>query len=646
MSKQYFALKQGSALIQEVQNRVDSYDSYLQSTGAIDKIQEVYNHYYGLKKGSLRINKSGEQGEITNISINNMRNFIQHTHVLVTQNKLAFECQAINSDFDSQAQTLTGKAVLQYENDDKGLNQLFLDLVEQVILSGEHYVSVRWNPNGGEPVAADLETNKEVMSGSVDYKLHHMADVIRDTSLKSNRNQKWQIVREDINRYDLAAAHPDFADEILNAPSPQYSANRLALRGFNEEDTDSVEVLNFYHDQSAAVPRGRQVVIVGNTIIEDRELGYRRIPVYRMAASNISNTILAYTVAFDLCPIQQAQDALFTAALTNNLTFAMQNIWCPDPNLSIKDIGDGLNLMNSAQKPEAVQLTASAPELYKLIDILQNQAQLITAVNSATRGQPEASLKSGASLALVASMAISFMSNLQQAYADIAGQVGTAIIETLQRYATAPQLISMSGKTKRSVTRAYSRDDISMIRKVIVRLGNALQQTTAGRVELAQNMLKSGLIKNANQYLTVIETGSLDALDEIEISELLLIRDENEKLSEGEEVYATLVDDHIQHILAHRAVLSDVESRRNPEIIRAVLAHIQEHLTLLPQVPPELAQAMGLPPPQPPQDAMQPMPQDPTQPAGMPSMPNLPSQAPANLQAAVESIQPPPGVNQ
>jgi hypothetical protein len=268
-NKQYWAAQSDSSLVQEIFNKIESYDDFLNSTGAIDKINEVTNHYYGMKQGSLRVNKSGENGEINNISINSFRNFIQHAHVLTTQNKLAFEVQAINSNFDSQGQCLVGKAIMQYENDDKGLNQLFLDLVEQCLLNGEHFISVRWNKDGGEPVAADLEANKEVMSGAVDYKLHHMADVIRDTSLKSNRQQKWIIVREEMNRFDLAASYPEHADAILSAPSPEYNYKRMRQMGFNQDDTDNVEVVTLYHDQSAAMPKGRQTVVVGSTIIEE-----------------------------------------------------------------------------------------------------------------------------------------------------------------------------------------------------------------------------------------------------------------------------------------------------------------------------------------------------------------------------------------
>src|SRR5574343_37858 len=405
MSKQYWATKPANELVNEILNKVDQYDQFLNTSGAMDRVSAVYSHYFGLKNGSLKIGGSGESGEINNISINQFRNFIQHALVLTTQNKLAFEAQSINSDFDSQGQCLLAKAVLQYENDDKNLNAIIVDMVEGALLNGESFISVLWNKDGGEPVTADLESSREVMTGSVEYKLHHMVDIIRDTSLKSNQQQKWNIVREEVNRYDLAASYPEFQEQILAAPSPQYNYKRLQLRGFNNEDTDSVEVLTLYHDQSAAIPTGRQNMALGGTVIEAQPIDYRRIPVYKLAASNIDNTILAYSMSFDLCGIQQASDALFTAGLTNNLTFAMQNIWCSDPNLSIKDIGDGLNLVNSTIKPEGIQLTASSPELYKLIDILQNQAQLITGINSVTRGQPEASLKSGASLALVAAQA-------------------------------------------------------------------------------------------------------------------------------------------------------------------------------------------------------------------------------------------------
>jgi hypothetical protein len=635
-----------SELSRSILAKVNDYDNFLSETNTISKLQEVNDHYYGMKLGGLRIDKSGGQGEITNISVNAFRNFITHVHVLTTQNKLAFEAQAINSDYEAQGQCLLAKAVLEYENSDKGLNKLLLDLVEGTLLNAEHYVSVRWNKFGGEPVAADLEANQAVMSGEVEYKLHSLIDVIRDSTRRTNRGQKWVILRESVNRFELEAQYPDFEDEILGAPEPQKKFSSLERITMGE--TDDIEVLTLYHDQSAALPKGRQVVMVGDTVIADDALPYRKIPVIRMAASDIQDSILAYSMSFDLCPLQKAQDALFTAGLSNNLAFALQNIWCKTDFGGVKDLGDGLGLIVSPEKPEAIQLTASSPELYKLIDLLQNQSQLLTGVNSVTRGQPDANLKSGAALALVAAQAISYQSNLQNAYADVVGQVGTAIVEILQKFATAPQIISMGGKAKRSYVKAFSKDDLSLIRKVVVKLGNALQQTVAGRTALAEQLMQAGLIKNAQQYLAVVETGTLDPLDEVEISELMSARNENEDIMGGKEVFATLVDDHIAHIMAHRAVAADTETRRNPEVMERLLDHIAEHIALIPQMPPELAQAMGImqQPPMPPAPGpQQGMPQDPSMPAQMPSMPNMPQGTPPELQVAGETIEPPPGVN-
>lgn len=648
-SRIYFANKQGSELVQDILSKVEAYDTYLQNSGAMSRVAASYSHYYALKKGGLHISKSGDNGEINNLSINHFRNIIQHAHVLATQNKLAFEVSATNSDYEAQSQCLLGKSILEYENTDKGLNSLMLGLVEGALLYGEHFISVRWDSDGGEPVAADLEAQREVMSGTMKYCLHHMKDVIRDTALASNQQQKYIILREQVNRYDLAASFPEFADAILSAPSPGHKLTEGSFKLLSRETDDLVEMIALFHDQSAACKQGRQVSIVGDTIIADSPLLYRRIPVFRLAASNIDNTILGYTLAFDLVGIQQASDALVTAALTNNLTFSLQNIWSPDANIKMSDLGDGLSLITSTQKPEPVQLTSSAPELYKLVDMLQAHSQLISGINSVTRGQPEASLKSGASLALVAAQAISFMSNLQNAYATVAGEIGTAVLETMQRWATAPQLISVVGSTKRAMTRAFSNSDISKIKKVTVRLGNALQQTVAGKVELANQMLRSGVIKDARQYLAVIETGSLDALDEVDVNEMMLARSENERLQEGGDVVALLIDNHVEHINAHKSVLADPEVRRNPTVVKAVMAHIQEHIDLMRQVPPDLASVIGMQP-LPPNDPQEitpmdaPMPQDPDAPAGMPAMPNMNPAAPMELQAAADQIPTPPGV--
>lgn len=647
MSNEYFIDKNDDELVAEVLSRVDAYDTFLTHSGAIYKYQQVYDLYYGLKNGAFGVRKSGDQNEIINISINHFRNYIKKTHAVITQQKLSYEPTAINSDYEAQSQCLLMKNILEYQINDKSLNKLIPKWVEYALLYSEYFLSATWDVNAGEPVAADLFAKREVMSGDIIYKLHHPINVIRDPGLKSNNNMSWVIIRDQVNKYDLAVQHPDFKEHILSAPTLENRITDIKMK-FITPSEDLIEVITLYHDQTPACPKGIKVVLIGDKIIEKSINKYKKLPVCRLSASDIENSILAYSVSFDLVAIQEAITALLTASLSNNLTFALQNIYCSDPNIDYEDLSSGMRLFKGAAKPEAIQLTASSPELYKLVDLLQNHAQLITSISSTQMGQPEASLKSGASLALVSSMAIQSLSDLSASYVEAMSDVANLTKDIFQNFANAPMLISIGGKGKAYTTKPFMKDDINKISKVFIKVGNPLAQTTAGRLQIADQLMQNGMITDPHKYLEVVETGSLEALDNDAVTEQMLVRQENESLKEGQEVIALLIDNHGNHINAHRTVLSDPEVRKKPEIVQAVLAHIQEHIDLIRQVPPDLANIIGMQQPAPQGPAAPgeaPQPQDPNMPADMPSMPSLPNGAPAQAQQSYDTIQPTPGVN-
>jgi hypothetical protein len=127
----------------------------------------------------------------------------------------------------------------------------------------------------------------------------------------------------------------------------------------------------------------------------------------------------------------------------------------------------------------------------------------------------------------------------------------------------------------------FTGDDLNMINRVIVDQGASISKTTAGKVQLADNLLAQGLIKTADQYIQVLSTGKLEPAIEGTQAELLNIRAENEELTEGRYVPVMITDNHRMHIEEHRIILSSPEARRNPELIQAVTTHLQEHLDIL-----------------------------------------------------------------
>jgi hypothetical protein len=230
-------------------------------------------------------------------------------------------------------------------------------------------------------------------------------------------------------------------------------------------------------------------------------------------------------MAYDLAPIQDAINSLYSVVVTNQSSFGVQNILIPKGcDLTPSQIMDGLNLITyDAQfgKPESMNLTNTPAEIFNFISRLESIMETISGVNSVARGNPEPSLKSGSALALVQSMAIQFISGLQQSYTNLLEGVGVGLINILKSNATTPRMIEISGKKNRSYTKEFINTDLSNINRVVVDVGNPLSRTSSGRVQMAENLLQYMPDKiNPMQYLNVINTGQLEPLTE-EIKDLL-----------------------------------------------------------------------------------------------------------------------------
>lgn len=180
----------------------------------------------------------------------------------------------------------------------------------------------------------------------------------------------------------------------------------------------------------------------------------------------------------------------------------------------------------------------------------------------------------------------------------------------LRDFAASPRIAMISGIENRTIIQKFTGDDLSLVNRVIVDIGNPLSKTTAGRVQMAEQMLQMGLIKSPEQYFSVMNYGKIETMTDGIDKQLLLIRDENESMINGNPAIAIVTDQHSLHIKEHRDVLSDVELRKDPNLVNLVLNHIQEHINLLKTSDPATLNMLGeqslMPPPPPPPAPEQP----------------------------------------
>lgn len=645
MENKYFATLPREEIASACCDKVTDFYEEIDSRGRLGLWRKCHRFFFALDThGSHEasgIQRSGAQGELSLLKANHYRNLLMHLHVLVTQNRAAFDCRALNTDYKSQVQTILGRNILEYYVRERRLDVQFRQAAEYALVYGEAYIEIAWDKDAGEAGMGDADeegnpNGESINVGDIVARVYDPINVIRRCRNDNDGKQDWYILRRWESRYDLAAKHPEFADQILDY-AEDTPENRLYYVGntqSNDTDEDTIPVYTLYHDRTPACPEGRVVKFLGPEMcLEYGTLTYKDMPVYNMIPSQQHGTSFGYSVGFDLLVVQESIDLLYSTILSNQSTFGVQNIWMkPGSNLVPNQLGGGLNILESMEKPEPINLTNTPPEIFNFLKGLETLGEVLSGINSVARGQPEASLKSGSALALVASQAVQFSNGLQAAFVRLEEDCATGIIRTLQTRAVLPRAAVIAGKDNKSFVKDFVGQDLKDLNRVVIDMANPMSQTLSGRVEMANQLLQNQQIKRPEQYMQVITTGNLDPMIDDERNEQLLINAENEALREGRPVVALIIDEHLQHIKNHKSVLSDPESRFEQGLSQRVLDHIQEHLDLLASPNIALLNALG----------QAPLSVPPGQPGGAPP-PQGPNAPQPNQAPQSEQVQAPAG---
>jgi hypothetical protein len=514
-SSEYFAAqlpeKAASVLIQ----KAGSFFDILKANSYLEKLGQMWRAYHGAYGDYVgwghKINFTGEQGELVSLPVNHFRNIATHIQNMICSNRPIMEARAINTDYKSLAQTYLANGILDYYMREKGLEPALKKAVEMAIVLGAGFIKLEWNATAGETYDYDEETQQFNYEGELEFSNLSPFDIVVDGT-KESWNNEWVLVRTFQNRYNLMAKYPELSDKIMAIPK-KTAGNVYRLAVFSNDDTDDIPVYEFYHKRTEALPEGRYMLFIDdNCVLLDIDLPYRIIPIFRIAAGEIMGTPYGYSSLWDCYPLQEMLNSTYSAIATNQNAFAVQNLFVPrGADISINSLEGSMNIIEGNSKPEPLQLTSTPPEVFKFLETLERAMETISGVNSVARGNPEASLKSGSALALVQSMALQFISGLQQSYVHLIESVGTALIQILKDYATTPKIVALVGRNNRPLLKEFTGEQISSINRVIVDLGNPLSRTIAGRVQMAEQLAQMKLLKSPQQYFQVMNTGRLDA---------------------------------------------------------------------------------------------------------------------------------------
>ena len=562
----------------------------------IDRAHTAYMHSFGDDTGfgdTSTVLRSGDRGELARIRINNAPAFLRAQHALVTAAKITWRPVATNTDASAQAANILATGLLEYYWKHRKLQAHVSRWVMQSLRYGEAFSFAQWDYSLGPAIGTSSDGQRIERAGDLNYHNLPPWDVLRDGATRNWEQSNWVAVRLFLSKWDVAAlATPsdgdkpvdamgkDAEDAILGASPWDDIATEDHIR-YEDESDDIVPVWHFFHRQTPALPDGLEALLVGNTILHHDVLSYPDLPVVRMAPDEKDGTGFGNTAYHDILGLQEVIDSVGSSITSNQLALAAQSISMTAGTKVSASNTFGLKVFEvppGSAEPKALQMTASPPEAFQWINTLQQRQQAILGLNDTALGQPQEKL-SGSAYALLYSAASQLNSGLQGAMVAGVSELGTLTIKCLRKFVSTERMVLITGKSSIQQYRqlGYSGNDLVGIDRVLVEIGNPMEQSVPGKMELLNTYRQVGAITEADHVVQVVETGRIEPATQAKRNEMQLLQYEREELAAGRNPIVHTYQNHVLHAKEHKATLDDPEALKQPAIVQAVQDHNDWH---------------------------------------------------------------------
>lgn len=599
MADNYWALEDDpDSLSSEVEERVQLFQRRMRSSRYWYTALRSWRYYHGLyfdeavDYNDMAIRRLGAEGEQVGLGVNHLRNLIGHLQNIATQTRPDFKTRARTTDQRSLKAAEIGDSVLEYYMRDKKLEDKISRALEDSLVLMRGFLLAVWDPSLGEVVDFDPSTGMAYHEGDFSFSNPTIFDVTFDFGVESFDQAQWVCVKTWENKWDLAQTveDDDLREKILRFDTST-SSQSLFYTGLQAEDamTDQVAVWNFWHVETPAVTAGRFLRFLEPGLVihgPDVNPYGTRLPLFYVEPGRTLLTPFGYSPVNDLQGLQEMYNSEMSSIATNHATFGTQYVWADeDAEVDEDMLQRGIALIRSSGlKPPAqgINLTSTPAEIFKFRDMLAQDMELVSGVNSVVRGQPSANMRSGEALKVMDARAVQFASPLIRSYYTLIERVGTHVLHTLRETMGEDEerVIRLVGEDERPYVKSFSRGDLDAIDRVVVDAGSAMSKTLSGRMALAKELLAAGFVKTPEEYYTVLRTGQLKPLMKADKAQIDLVHEENERLAKGQTARALVTDNHLLHAREHTTLLGSTEMRENSEFASQILAHVMEHLTM------------------------------------------------------------------
>lgn len=558
----------------------------------------------------------GEQGELVRMVVPIARTLIQQYVSLVTRQRLNFECITDVTDSNPLMTVRLGKAICNAVSEKNRLDEKAQRLAERVAVFGMGFISCTWETDKGY-IYSKNDDESYNYSGEPHIETHDMMDVVFDWSVEDWGNLDWVVVKRVKNRWNLISQHPELKSEIISLPSVKETRQTLPNYNFlaRYDNSDMIYVYEFYHKPTPALPHGRMTIYGGpNCVFFDSPdvNPYECLPVFCIKFEQIAGTGLGFPLLSSMLPAQEMFDHSMSVIATNQQAFGVQSVLVPKgADISVNDL-QGMNFITytaanaeGGGKPEPLQLTATPPEVNAFADRLRDLMGEISMINSTLRGSPPSNVTSGAMAATLSANALEFLSNASKAMTINMEALMNLAIKCYKKFANVDQIVDIVGDNLTSYVKEFKADTLKSINRIKVREQNPLLSSVAGRLQLTDSLMQSGLIKDPSKYFGILEGAPVQSLYEDSYDEQIVVQQEIDAIMDGRNVMPIITDNHPLFIKGYKKILANPIVRVNSTIVQTVIQLMTERIKMMDIVSqdPVLSRAIAMQYDQPPPGA-------------------------------------------
>ena len=631
----------------------------MKKSGRYDRIVRAFNTYrgYGVDGGgdTSALGAAGDRGELIDVTTNDFAQLIQQGHVLLTQAPPAFKAVAANTDYRSRLNAELGDVLCEYYESEGSMSEVETEAGKAALLAAESHVVLAWDKRAGREVSADVDAGEVIHEGDACFRMLPSWDVVYDLTCGGPSGQQWFAFRIRVNRWDLAASHPDCA-EALQSDHEESDQWEFPWRKRQSElpRSDFVWMWEVRHLRTPALKNGRLVRFVSPECIlfdsvkavgapaqhlemypeqalaaegvkQLADFGYpygAELECFSLTPERLIGEMEPHTSYFDLLSLQDGIDASMSAMASAANAGGLSN-WqvAPGSNVDVTDMGGGLKLIESSAEIKLIPSAKVDEGAVRFGEVCLEFMRRRVGFNDASLGDVTKGMPAQMA-ALLQAQAVQFHSQLQRGYYVLQAKVRTGLLRLLRRFANTPRVAAITGKSRTYQLREFQASDLEGVERVTFQPLNPVMRTQAGRESYADKMLDRQMITK-RQYETLILTGRMDS-DEMESDndrvqrdkEILregrglppvqmigadpaLTEDGEPRLSGGEPgkqyIRPLLIDTHWSDIRSLREVLAMPDARQDAAVVKATLEVINLKLDMMRQMDPLLIVLLGGP---------------------------------------------------